>query len=177
MGSSKNLIQFKLMHSSSNSFSSNNLDCSNKGNLKNYAILLNYSKINENFEFKRLATNYRPNCIIDLRVSPRLEKFAHTRSRAFTLFDENEIKYIDALGILNITSFTDFSKISSNAIEALATSINKIIHNNHPFVCLYDDTEIFNSISNLLNSNLFKNLGATMIENSAEFREGLLLIN
>lgn len=176
MGSSKNLIQFKLMHSSSNNFLNRNSDFPNKGNLKNYAILLNYSRINDNFEFKRLATNYRPNCIIDLRLSPRLDKFAHTRSKAFILFDENKVKYIDALGILNITSFNDFSKISSNAIETLATSINTTIHNNYPFVCLYDDTEIFNSVSNLLNSNLFKNLGATMIKNSAEFREGLLSI-
>lgn len=138
------------------------------------AILINYSELNENFEIQKIKEQFNSDCILDFRISPKLDKFASTRARVFDILNTQNITYIDTLGILNINNIDDFKAINHTFIDELSFYIKKHIHKDRSFICIFDDENIFEKCRNILNNKNLEHFWNRIEKQSARFKMGFL---
>lgn len=103
---------------------------------------LNMSLVSDR-TFTFLVRDMRPRWLLDLRPVPRFDYGRLTRRRAFRLFSENDVRYLDIAGGLNIRERHDprlgAGTLSRELNALLVRSAQKLIG---PVVVLVDDPSV-----------------------------------
>ncbi|WP_374652216.1 hypothetical protein [Dongia sp.] len=105
-------------------------------------LLLDVRRLNFG-RFVDVLNSTRPNWIIDVRVTPRMDLLAGNRQHALKIFSSHNAEYVDLFGKLGLHSYQ-----SAEANPALwSKTIGEIVLNSRrpsgPFIVLFDDDKQF----------------------------------
>src|SRR4051794_2985588 len=85
-------------------------------NFDSLLTFIDLSKARE-ADLKTILTTVRPNRLVDLRVAPRFDYGSLNRKRAFDLFDQTGIQYVDYCAITGART-PDHSSLSAAEIAS-----------------------------------------------------------
>lgn len=152
------------MHTQSKSFNGNTL------------IFMSENETSKKNAFLQFSRNYNPGCILDLRVTPRLDVFYGSRKISFSTFNELNIEYFDFFGRVGISSKNQLSEIEFYFVEACIYFLSSERYNSRPVVLFFDDDEVMSECFKYLSSSFYLHLLPTRTLNIAEFKSGLLKV-
>lgn len=110
--------------------------------MEQYSIVLANVDQLDRYEFFDFVFSISPRWIIDIRVSPRFDRVAGTRSNAFRIFSSIGATYVDLLGQLKVSSYAT-TEVSPNYWGRpifQMISETKVPHG--PFLLLFERTEV-----------------------------------
>ena len=126
--------------------------------------------------FVRFAKVFRPECVLDLRIAPRLDFIGGSRAHAFRLFRELDIEYVDVLGRLGIASKDDFSSIDEGKSTGLARWIESQFSGERPLVCVFDDSEVLSKCRSTFSTAISSFIFGRPNTSIAQYKAGLLAL-
>ncbi|HSN98243.1 MAG TPA: hypothetical protein VLS89_08090 [Candidatus Nanopelagicales bacterium] len=105
--------------------------------------ILNIERVS-GIRFEELLRDIRPRWLFDLRPVPRFDIDQLNRRRAFALFRQYRVEYLDITGRLDITSGKDASLSSGRIADEVTKELTEIGTKSAPgpLVFLVDDEEI-----------------------------------
>lgn len=110
-------------------------------------------------EFLKVLEEYAPKWVIDVRVVPRLDTLAHSRSRAFELFHEQRANYIDLFGRLHVRSYRHADSNPAFWGKEVLTLL-KAAKPAGPYLFLFDNQQLIGTSEQLLPEILLPLVGA-----------------
>lgn len=137
-------------------------------------VLMREPEMTKSGAFFEFAKKYQPCRILDLRTFPRLDFFAGSRIRAFKLFEELHIEYLDFFGraAINPTNCTN-EATTLQIVELLNLFLTDQNENNGPTVLFFDNDSLLQECKKCLPNHLPKSLTTTKM-NIAEYKSGFL---
>lgn len=139
-------------------------------------VFLKESEICDKQAFVKLAEKLNPLYIIDLRSVQRLDVIAGSRPKAFKLFDNFKIKYLDFYGRSN------YKNDDCISLESALTSYLEFLMPDHcehvrPFVIFFDDDTLLQTMKQNLPERLHKSKKCINDFKIAEYKSGFLSIH
>ncbi|MFB4403090.1 hypothetical protein [Pseudomonas inefficax] len=139
-------------------------------------VFLKESEISDKQAFVKLAEKINPLYIIDLRSVQRLDVIAGSRPKAFKLFDNFKIKYLDFYGRSNYKS-DDCISIENALISYLENLLPDRCEHVRPFVIFFDDETLLQTMKQNLPERLHKSKKCINYFKIAEYKSGFLSIH
>lgn len=138
-------------------------------------IFLKESEISDKEAFVRLAEKLNPLYIIDLRSVQRLDLIAGSRPRAFKLFENFKIKYLDFYGRSNYST-DDCISIENAFTSYLEHLLPDQCNYDRPFVLFFDDESLLQAMKRNLPEKLHSSKKCKTEFRIAEYKSGFLSI-
>jgi len=140
----------------------------------NFVVFMRDVELSKKGAFQEFAKRYNPKCIIDIRIAPRLDAFANSRTQAFKLFEDLHVEYLDFLGRAGINSSNDIRNIETPLLESICELLLDHRSPPRPVVLFFDSDNLMTECKRMLphagscSANQLKDLKI------ADYRFGLL---
>lgn len=141
---------------------------------KGTVVLMREPEMTKSGAFFEFAKKYRPCRILDLRTFPRLDFFAGSRIRAFKLFEELHIEYLDFFGRAAINPASCNNETTTlQIVELLNLFLTDQNQDNGPTVLFFDNDSLLQECKKCLPTSLPQSLPTTNMH-IAEYKSGFL---
>lgn len=143
---------------------------------QHFVVLMPEAEVSNAGDFLRFLNAFRPKVILDLRLSPRLDFVGGSRRRAFHVFEEFSVQYVDVLGRLGVSCREDFLRLKDDKKPTLLRWISSDPHDDRPIVCLYDDASVVNQCEEIFRDDIQSYRQSRPATHVSQFRAGLLAL-
>ncbi|WP_129441258.1 hypothetical protein [Pseudomonas sp. ACM7] len=113
-------------------------------------VLMREVEIEKNGSFADFARKFRPRCILDFRFSPRLDFFAGSRVRAFKLFDELHVEYLDIFGRAGINTNRSMEQMDDAFLKSLDHYLSNLETDGRPIILFFDNEDLLRQCKKIL---------------------------
>lgn len=141
-----------------------------------FVVLMQESEVSNAGDFVRFLDSFRPQAILDLRLSPRLDFVEGSRTRTFRTFDRLSVQYIDVFGRLGVFSRQDLYNLECIKEKRLASFIDVTVKDDRPVVCLFDDAAVIERCEQIFKYDILSYIQNRPSTNISRFRSGLLAV-
>lgn len=142
--------------------------------IRHFLVLMAESEASNKNSFFEFLSTFRPKIIFDLRQFPRLDFADGSRRRAFRIFEELSVQYIDVPGRLGISSREDFLALDQDTTPTLRSWVEADPHDDRPIVCLYTDDAVIRQFGKVFRNDIQYYKQRHPETHISQFRAGLL---